>query len=102
MNAIIMWAWHRVFDILKPDSKWAIAIDKIDQWLYQKYYDIVYNNLRAMREIPPKEGMEHTRMNTWLVALIPSNENKDYISCIIARNVKMNYRIPFLWKIQYI
>lgn len=53
MNALIMWAGHRIFDKVETDKKYPKTINKIDPDLYQSYYDMVYVNLKNMREIPP-------------------------------------------------
>jgi hypothetical protein len=37
----------------KTIKKYANAINKIDSKLYQSYYDMVYNNLKYMREQKP-------------------------------------------------
>ncbi len=77
MNALIMWAWHRIFDHIdvkksnnpEEESKYEKAINKIDPALYKDYYDMVYSNLKYMRESNPSEKSD-AHINTGLMKLI--------------------------------
>lgn len=73
MNAITMGAWHRIFDVFHKESKYAKAINTIDSSMYQTYYDMVYSNLKHMRETPIQENQRW--INTWSVQL--KNNGKD-------------------------
>ena len=75
MNALIMWAGHRIFDKIETDKKYPKAINKIDPDLYKSYYDLVYANLKNMRETPPSNV---TRNNTGSMQLI----NEDNVAKI--------------------
>jgi hypothetical protein len=55
MNALIMGAGHRIFDKVETDEKYPKTINKISPNLYQAYYDMVYTNLKHMRETQPIE-----------------------------------------------
>lgn len=67
MNALIMGAGHRIFDKVESDDKYPKAINKISPDLYQSYYDMVYTNLKYMRETKPAN---HSSGNTGSMKLV--------------------------------
>ncbi len=70
MNALIMWAGHRIFDKVDSDSKYAQSIKKINPDLYQSYYDMVYTNLKHMWESTPNWAW----VNTGSMELSPAED----------------------------
>ncbi len=77
INALIMWAWHRIFDVTQVEPKYKRALDSIDPSLYQAYYDMVYNNLKYMRETPPSSWSwwNNREINTWSEQLVDKDND---------------------------
>ncbi len=70
MNALIMWAGHRIFDKVESDPKYPKTINKISPDLYQSYYDMVYTNLKQMWEHTPNWAW----INTGSMELSPADD----------------------------